>query len=746
MDNSTYTVPQENPQTEGAIQQPQSPPAPPAKRRRPGRRKKIIKNIIAAVITLGVIGVLVWFTYSVFYSEPEEYYLTGAIEVWPEIKNEVTGWGWLRPAESKTVSITQQGNVLECYAFQGMMVNEGDVLAVIDSSVIDKAIEGYNKDIGEQEKEIDRLQIQIDKTNEQIQEVNADQIAMSRAARLNAPFAGRAVDVPKLTIGEQIKKGTPLGRLIDDSKMTLTLYFSYGYENDIYIGQSAEVSIPGAMATVSGRVSNIEKIRRIGADGSVSFEVEVTMNNPGSLVSGMVATASMRTASNEIILPAEPSEPYKLDSFREIVLTAESEGPLKEFNLRDHYTVNEGDLLMLLEFIPDTSKVDGYMQAIEGYREGIEKAETNISDILEKIDLELERIDSLTIRAPISGTITFTNLEWGMKITETAAGTVNIAQLGTLTMEAGISQSEIHIFSVGMDVDVQVWTQYGETWIKGSITHIDTSAKQENQWAQYPVIIAVDNTTGMLMDGSSANFSARLAYSENAIVVPIQAVKNIGRGEHVFLKPKDGKAPESAVDVGDEVPPGFYAIPVKTGITNGRYIEITEGLLHEWEGWEVFTQKTDIAPSPSPSSHYEGENDDPNYIEGYDDGYGTGYDEGLEAGRAEASGGGEDFWPGDGSEVFWPEGGREDVWPDDGGFVEDGYFDEDGNWVPFLPDGGGIDGWDGENIDDGGEAVLPEDGEAVLPDDGGMTILPGDGMAVQPGGGGEIIVRPVPVP
>ena len=725
MDNTTYTAPQEAPQTPEAAP-PQSPPPPPVKRRRPGRRKKVIKNIIAATVALAAVAGLVWFTYSIFYSEPPEYYLTGAIEVWPEIKNEATGWGWLRPAESETLTITQQGNVLECNAWQGMMVNEGDVLAVIDSSAIDKVIENHSKQIMALEKDIENINGQIAKVYEQLQKANAEQIAMAKAARMYAPFTGRVTDVPRFTPGEIIYKGTAIGRLLDDSKMKLTLYFSYGYENDVYIGQNCDVSIPSAMATVAGKVTNIEKIRRIGSDGSVTFEVEITMDNPGSLISGSLATASMRTADGESVLPAEAGE---LECIREMVLTAESQGPLKELNIRNHYTYSEGALLMVLDFEPDTSIEEGYMAAIDGHRNNIEAKEEQIAVILESIDHEMEKMEDLIITAPISGTVTFTNLEWGMKITETVVATVNIAQLGTLTMEAWIGQSEIHIFSVGMDVDVLVWTQYGETWVKGSITEIDTSAKQDNQWAQYPVIISVDNSMGMMMDGSSANFSAKLAYSENAIVVPIQSVKNIGKGEYVFLKPQDGKAPENAVDLGDDVPPGFYAIAVKCGITNGRFIEITEGLLHEWEGWRVFTQKSDIEPSPEPSSHYEGENDDPNYKEGYDDGF----EAGFEAGKSEGGGisdgmgdGGLDYWPDD----HWPEddGGKLD-WPDDGGAAEDGYFDDEGNWIPLWPDGGFIDDGrsDGEDWDDregvGEDGGLGEGGDDENWD-GGISVMP----------------------
>lgn len=730
MDSTTYTAPDTK-----TDQEPASPPPTPAKRRRPGRRKKIIKNSIATVIALAVVGAIVWFSYKVFFSEAPEYYLTGAIEVWPEIKNEVTGWGYLNPAESETVNITQPGNVLESYAWQGMMVREGDILAVIDSSAIDKKIEEYNKQIATLESEINDVNTQIEKEYEKLAKANAEQIAMRNAARMYAPFAGTVIGVPDLTLGEIVYKGTPVGRLRDDSQMKLTLYFSYGYENDIYIGQSCDVSIPSAMANIKGKVSAIEKVRRVGSDGSVTFLVEVIMDNPGSLASGSLATATLTTESGEMILPAETDRETDPDAgvlkcIREVVLTAESQGPLKELNVKNYYSYNEGDLLLVLDFEADTTIEEGYLSAIEGLQNGIVAKEEQITAILESIDYEKEKMAELTVTAPISGTITFTNLEPGMKITETAFATVNIAQLTTLMMEAWIGQNDVHNFSVGMEVDVLVWTQNGETPVKGSVTSIDTSAKQESSWAQYPVKISVDNSMGTVMDGSSASFSAKLGYSENAIVIPIQAVKNIGKGEYVFLKPKDGKAPENAVELEDDrVPPDFYVIPVKCGITNGRYIEITEGLLHEWEGWEVFTQKTDIAPSPSPSSNYEGDNEDPNYVAGYDDGY----EAGLEAGQSDTGNTEGDLGGDDSGIDYYPEG-------DDGGFIIDGegiIIDGDltEGGIDALPEGevgSDIEG-SGEGNGENGYDDSSEDNDSAAPEANVTLPEAEDSVVVMPG-------------
>lgn len=747
----TNTIIQSGTQADGqeltqAALQPQGtayPSGPSEKRRRPSRKKKVIKNILAAVISLAVIGGLVWFSYKVFFSEPPEYYLTGKIEIWPEIKNEVTGYGYLAPAKSETVNITQQGNVLESYAFQGMMVGEGDILAVIDSSVIDKTIEDKNKDIQAKEDEIEGIREQIADVREELAEKNADEIDMRNASRMYAPFAGQIIEAVKYTLGEEITKGTKLGRLVDNSQMRLTLYFSYGYENDIYVGQSCEVSVPAVMASISGKVTGIEKIRRIGADGAVTFEVEILMDNPGSLFGGMAATASLKAAGGESILPAEAGT---LEYARELVLTAESEGPLKEYHIRDYYAYQQGDLLMAVDYKANTDLEKPYLDNIEVKEKNIANIEQQIETIREAIAEEMEKMEDLTVKAPISGTITFTNLEPGMKITETAFATVNIAQLQSLTMQAYIGQNDIHSFKVGMQVDVLVWTQNGETAVKGTITDIDTSAKQEGNWAQYPATITVDNSMGMIMDGSSGSFSAKLAYSENAIVVPIQAVKNPAKSDYVYLKPQDGKRPENAVDLSEgTVPEGFYAIPVKCGITNGRYIEIKEGLLREWEGWEIFTQKTDIKPSETPEPVYDGDNTDPNYVSGYNEGYAKAVEElGGDSGEDGSGDGMTDDGSVDGGYVDggFVDGGMDIGMPggDEIGAIPEGSLEEGAAEAPVEGGDSGEDSEEGigeekSGTDDGessGTDSAGDSGGAVV-EEGSVVVVPGGAMPMPAG-------------
>ena len=76
--------------------------------------------------------------------------------------------------------------------------------------------------------------------------------------------------------------GTKIATLVDDSKMRLSMYVNYAYQNDIAVGQSAVVSIPASMTQVTGTVEAVNMVRYITPEGSQCFEVVLVMDNPGT--------------------------------------------------------------------------------------------------------------------------------------------------------------------------------------------------------------------------------------------------------------------------------------------------------------------------------------------------------------------------------------------------------------------------------------------------------------------------------
>ena len=89
------------------------------------------------------------------------------------------------------------------------------------------------------------------------------------------------------------------------------------------------------------------------------------------------------------------------------------------------------------------------------------------------------------------------------------------------------------------------------------------------------------------------NFKITASQNDNCLVLPIQSVRTVGLEDGsmatvVYIK-SDGR-PENAIEVPfveEEIPEGFWPVPVEIGIQDNYNVEIKSGLV---EGTEVFTQ------------------------------------------------------------------------------------------------------------------------------------------------------------
>ena len=163
------------------------------------------------------------------------------------ITAQVTGTGTVKAKSSETLTLTTPGTVLESARSQ---------------------VEGYEK--------------QLDSLRKDIAGLN-----------LAATYSGKLMDVVEKQPGDPISKGEKVATLVDDTKMRLTQYFSYAYAGEIKAGQTATVSIPALMTTLSGTVESVHMVSRVTPEGSKLFEAEIVVTNPGTLTADMEASASM---------------------------------------------------------------------------------------------------------------------------------------------------------------------------------------------------------------------------------------------------------------------------------------------------------------------------------------------------------------------------------------------------------------------------------------------------------------------
>lgn len=522
----------------------------------PGKKKKkkktknmIIAGIVLAVLAVG--GLLLW---KFIFAEKEE---TGAILSDPvtrgTIQSKVEGSGTTKAKDTAAITLSAGGTVVDIYVKEGDYVSEGQELYSINSSAAEEAVVTARTTLTNRQKELDELYKELNELT------------------VRAPFAGQLQNTSDFELGETVSKGKAVATLVDDTKLKLSLYFSYGYENAVYAGQPAQVSIPATMSTLDGKVEKVNYVRRVSVEGSVLFEAVVVVDNPGTLTADMTASAVLTAADGSLIYPYNSE---KLAYYRTYDVVTKAGGPVERVNLLNYAQVDDGEALLVLGVEDTESLIRSKQKEVDAAQEDLDKAEKTLGNF--------------NAVAPINGTVISCTLLPGQEVTS-GQTVITISDTSVMTVEIQVDERNIGYVKPGMTIDLDQW---GNIYT-GVVESVSMQGSAQNGMSTFPVIVKVDNFSGQLMSGMYVTYSFVASQSDNCLMIPIQCVRYINDEDGtpmtvVFLQAE--QKPENAVTLTPEaeadLPEGYYAVPVTTGLSDTYNIEIVGGLN---EGDMVFT-------------------------------------------------------------------------------------------------------------------------------------------------------------
>ena len=516
--------------------------------------KKKRRRIIRWVVVLGILAAIAAVAYHFLGGnggEGESEVVIDTVQ-YGSITSVIENSGLTKAKNSETISITTAGTVMDVFVTEGQVVTAGDPLFVIDSpaarSAVDTArsnVEGYQKQLSMAQKDIAGL-------------------------NLSPSYAGKLMETVTLNPGDTISKGQKVAVLADDTKLRLTQYYSYAYEGSLKAGQSVEVSIPALMTTVTGTVESVYMVSRITPEGSKLFAAEIIIENEGVLAAEMVASATA-VVNGETVYPYEPG---KLEYYRVGDLCSTVSGTVISSKLVDYLQVAPGQVLVQIDGEASESELFEIQQRLETAQEELRVAEENLANC--------------NAVAPINGKVIGLVAVPGNEISANTA-VVTISDTSSIIINANVDERNISYIKVGMMVELDQWGTPG----MGVVESVSLSSTINNGVATYPVVISADNFEEALQVNSNINYKIVASQNDNCLVLPIQSVRTVGLEDGsmatvVYVKSEG--LPENAIDVpavDEEIPEGFWPVPVEIGIQDNYNVEIKSGVA---EGTEVFTQ------------------------------------------------------------------------------------------------------------------------------------------------------------
>lgn len=463
---------------------PAAPPAAPTgpKKKRKGRGKTIAGILIVAAIAIALV-VLVW--YFVFREDGSKGEVMTDFVTRGSIQSMVEGSGTTKAKDSATVT-PGSGTILELFVQEGDQVTAGQQLYRMDDTTARDAVTEAQKS--------------VDNCNKELQAVY-DKIA---ELSITAPHAGNLREVADLKVGDTVNEGDTIATLVNDTKLRLSLYYSYAYEGDIKVGQTAQISIPAIMAPVTGKVEQINKVRFVSPEGATHFEVVLVLDNPGTLAEGMDASAGLTAADGT---PIYPYQNGKLEYYESTKIIAKATGPVERVSLLDYGDVKAGQLLVQLGAKDTDEEIASKENALKAAQEKLEEATK-----------ELEKYNAI---APIDGTVLQCSLTEGQEVSSGQG--ITIADTSQMIIEIQVDERNARYIKAGMMVDIN---QYGTPYV-GIVESVSMTASGENGVASIPAVVTVDNYDGSMIPGTYAEYSFVASESEDCLTVPVQAVKYV---------------------------------------------------------------------------------------------------------------------------------------------------------------------------------------------------------------------------
>ena len=546
------------------------------------KNKRNVKNIITLLVIAAIViavGFAVW--YFVFREdegankgEPlfDEAMINSIIQT-----ADVSGTA--NAKDSASITLTQSGVVEELYVSEGQMVYEGDPLFVISSEAAEEALRTARES----------YQAQLE-SMQKLQEEMADLRKSRSDLTITAPHAGKLTEVADIKVGDPLQSGEVIGRVVDDTKLKLSLYYSYAYENDIFVGQTVTVSVPATMASLTGKVEKINKVRMVTPEGGINFEVVFVVDNPGPLTEDMAASVGMTDGSGN---PISAYQDGTLQYYQTTTVATKARGPVERLaDLMNYVDVTAGQVLV----VQGTNDVD---EQIRSKQEQIDAAQKTLDEAAKRVEDEEKNLQNFSAVAPITGMVTALPIYVGAEVTSGSTA-VMISNNSVMTVNIKVDDRNRQYINVGDEIPLQDWN--GNSYM-GVVDSIAVIGENQNGITIYPGVVRVDNPMGTLMGGYRLNGTVNTASSIDCITIPSADVRYYspeGSEEPqavVVIKTDEDR--EGTIDISElpeemqkEIPKGCIVMPVEIGLNDTYNVEILSGVQAGDQIWNS-TPKTD---------------------------------------------------------------------------------------------------------------------------------------------------------
>lgn len=511
------------------------------------KKKRRNKLIIAAIIIIVISLVLVR-----CYTKSKEMMknMGSAYETATVTRDDISVYlsssGTVKPLDSYSVTTLSgvEGTVLQADFEEGDTVKKGDVLYTISTDDLDTKIDSANKTLSRQEKSYQDALENYEKAKKDYSDYTVEAEKSGYVKELN------------IEAGDQIQAGqTAVASVYDNSTMKLYIPFNADDVSKKLVGRKASVELSNTGETLTGEVTKVNTYNETLGGSRVVRYVTISVKNPGGIAAGDMAAAS--------IGDIDCNEEGTFSVQEESTIVSDITGEVVKIYVKEGQWIEQGDTVLKIASDTYESQLSTYEDQIENAKNSVEDAQDNLEEIINnKTDY--------VITSPITGTIITKNTKAGDTLNANAATTnalCTIYDLSAMTFQMMVD--ELDVMEVKEDQKVEITADaIPDEMFEGVVTNVSLESTTNGGVTQYPVTVRIDNP-GSLLPGMNISGEILVEQKTDVLLIPTDCLM---RGNQVYIQD------ESVTEADGEIPAGFRAVTVETGISDGTNIEIISGL------------------------------------------------------------------------------------------------------------------------------------------------------------------------
>ena len=582
----------------------------------PKKRKRRKRLIIFGIIALAIIALIVTNVIKSKIREAEEIknmYTDIAVEQ-RTIKKSITGSSSIEPNDSYDVMTMKSGDITADYFKEGDTVKKGDKLYQFDDeeardslataqNAVTKAQQAYIDAVKQRSNTIDSNNIATQSTQNAISKaLNSLNDAQSSYddQYVKADIDGKAASI-SVKEGDTVNAGMQIAEIYDDNTMKLRIPFNISDAENIAVGDSADVTVTASGDALTGTVTEKSSAPVSTEAHNMLVYATIEVANPGAL------TTTDRGSA--VVNGAACAESVNFEYADTQVITTKVSGTVESLDIDEGDRVYAGEQVAYIKSDTVATALDNaqlsYDDAVLNLQKqviqndtysqdsAIKSAQLALDDAKTNFKKAEDAVEDFVVEAPIEGTVVKKNAKNGdtRDSTNSTEALCVIYDLSSLKISLEVDETEIALVKTGQKATVTADAVEGE--FVGEVTKVPVDGVNTNGVTTYTVEIQIKDY-GSLLPGMNVDVEIVVEEADNVLAIPVNSVN---RGNIVFVK-DDGtqhtgdvtdaikerrENPDAEnnipdVPAGIEIPDGYRAIKIETGLNDNDYIEVKSGL------------------------------------------------------------------------------------------------------------------------------------------------------------------------